>query len=285
MRSYQYLALCAWKSALGRGFACPSCGGKSREVVDRKYLVTSLRRCGDCQLLYRTPTTTAEENAKFYQSDYEESTTTDLPDAARLTELKAENFASLSTSYLGYIDVIRALGARAGQSVMDFGCSWGYGSHQLLAAGFKVESFEISRPRADYAHAKLGVTTLELDSIPSSSYDVFLSCHVIEHVPSVEEMLALGERVLKPGGLFVAFTPNGSLAHRQQDAEGWHRSWGCVHPQLIDEQFLRHARSRRTFVAASNPYPLEKLQTWKGDQSILAMDGNELMFAFRKPVG
>lgn len=284
MRSYQYLALCAWKALLRRGFACPSCGGTSNEVLDRKYVVTALRRCGDCRLLYRTPTTTAEENAKFYQSDYEESTTTDLPDSSRLEELKAENFASLSTSYLGYIEVIRALGAHEGQTVMDFGCSWGYGSHQLQTAGFKVESFEISKPRAQYARDQLGIATLELEAIPSSSYEVFLSCHVIEHVPSVEDMMVLGERVLRPGGLFVAFTPNGSIAHRRQDSEGWHRSWGCVHPQLIDDQFLRHAGSRRNFVAASNPYPLEQLHTWNGERTILGMDGNELMLAFRRPI-
>mgnify|MGYP003674642620 CR=1 FL=1 len=285
MRSYRYLALCAFKSAMGRGFACPSCGGDAGEVVDRKYVVTALRRCGECGLLYRTPTTTAEENAKFYQSDYEENTTTDLPDASRLEELKAENFASLSTSYLGYIEVLRMLGARDGQTVMDFGCSWGYGSHQLQKAGFKVESFEISKPRAQYARDRLGIATLELEAIPSSVYDVFLSCHVIEHVPSVEDMMVLGERVLKPGGMFVAFTPNGSMAFRAQDREVWHRSWGFVHPQLIDDRFLTQASSRRAFVAASVPYPLEALRNWKGEQSILGMNGYELMLAFRKPGG
>jgi len=284
MRSYRYLALCAWKSALGRSRSCPSCGRPAGEVIDRKYLVTALRRCRECLLLYRTPTTTAEENARFYQSDYEESTTTDLPDAARLDQLKAEDFASLSTSYLGCIEVIRGFGARAGQSVMDFGCSWGYGSHQLKQAGFEVQSFEISQPRADYARQHLAVETLALDAIPSAAYDVFLSCHVIEHVPSVEEMFMLGERALKPGGLFVAFTPNGSMERRRRDPEGWHRNWGGVHPQMIDDQFLMHAGSRRTFVAASNPYPLEALGVWNGSQTVYSMEGDELMLAFRKPL-
>ena len=283
MRSYRYLFSSALKYAFGQGVACPSCGGSSGEVLDRKYVVTSLRRCRDCSLLYRTPTTTAEENARFYQSDYEENTTTDTPERARLEELKQENFASLSTSYLKYIEVIEALGANNRQRVMDFGCSWGYGSHQLQQAGFQVDAFEISRSRADYAREKLGVSVLEIKDMPSAAYDVFLSSHVIEHVPSVEEMLALGERLLKPGGLFVAFTPNGSADFRKLNPSGWHRSWGGVHPQLIDDVYLRRSGARRAFIAGSNPYPLELIKKWDGRESILPMTGNELMLAFRKP--
>lgn len=123
MRSLQYLHLCAIKTALNRGFCCPSCGEKGGPALDRKWLVTSFRRCSRCALLFRTPATTEEENAQFYQSDYEESTTTDLPTDSELEALKKENFASLSTSYLGYIEVIRALGGTFGGQVMDFGCS------------------------------------------------------------------------------------------------------------------------------------------------------------------
>lgn len=283
MRSFRYLQLCAIKTLLNRGFHCPSCGGNGGPALDRKWLVTSFRRCNDCALLFRTPTTTEAENAQFYQSDYEESTTTDLPSAAELEVLKRENFASLSTSYLGYIEVVRALGAKPRGHVIDFGCSWGYGSHQLQQAGFTVEAFEISRPRANYAREKLGIATVEIADIRPGSCDVFLSCHVIEHVPSVENMLTLGERALRPGGLFIAFTPNGSMAHRNKNPEGWHRSWGGVHPQLIDDVFVNRMSDRRALVAASTPYPLDALREWKGSPKLLAMDGNELMIAFRKP--
>lgn len=282
MQSFRYLLASALKCLAGQGRACPSCGGSAGEVLDSKYLVTSLRRCTRCALLFRVPTTSVEENASFYQDDYEEDTTTDLPDEVQLSSLKQENFASLSTSYLNYIEVVRALGATSGSRVMDFGCSWGYGSHQLTAAGFDVDAFEISRPRARYARDKLGISVLEMGQIPSTTYDVFLSCHVIEHVPSVEEMLLLGERVLKPGGLFLAFTPNGSMDFRKKNPSGWHRSWGGVHPQLIDDVFLRHGSERRGFIAASFPYPIDQLKLWKGAPTIFSMEGHELLMAFRK---
>jgi 2-polyprenyl-3-methyl-5-hydroxy-6-metoxy-1,4-benzoquinol methylase len=230
------------------------------------------------------PTTTAAENASFYQSEYEESITTELPDERRLEELREENFASLSTSYLPYIEVLRALGARPGHRVLDFGCSWGYGSHQLRESGFDVQAYEISKPRAAYAAANLGVQTVEIEAIEPGGFDVFFSAHVIEHVPSVEGMLELGERALKPGGLFLAFTPNGSAERRQSDPMGWHRSWGGVHPQLMDAEFLRHnARPERSFLAAACPYPLDDIRRWNGTPTLLDMRGSELMLAFRKP--
>lgn len=284
MRSSRYLMLCALKYLRGQGSCCPSCGADGAEVVDRKYWVTTLKRCRQCRLLFRAPTTTAAENAQFYQSDYEESTTTDLPDARRLAELQQENFASLSTSYLSYIEVLMALGAVSGERVFDFGCSWGYGSHQLAQAGFDVSAYEISRPRAEYAASRLGVSTVDIDAIEPGAYDVFFSAHVIEHVPSVEGMLELGERALKPGGLFLAFTPNGSTQRRESDPVGWHRSWGGVHPQLIDGEYLQHnASSKRPFLAAACPYPLDELRRWAGTPTVLDMRGSELMLAFRKP--
>ena len=284
MRSFRYLNLCAIKSLLNRGFACPSCGGRGGAALDRKYLVTSFRRCGDCRLLFRTPTTTEEENAQFYQSDYEESATTDLPSEAELKSLKIENFASLSTSYLSYIGVLLALGARPGQHIMDFGCSWGYGSYQLQQAGFTVEAFEISKLRANYARERLNIRLLELGEIRSESCDVFLSCHVIEHVPSVENMMALGERALRPGGLFVAFTPNGSLTYRNKSPQAWHRSWGGVHPQLIDEIFLQRMSNQRPAIVGTSPYPFDELRRWNNSPMVLSMLGHELMVAFRKPL-
>jgi 2-polyprenyl-3-methyl-5-hydroxy-6-metoxy-1,4-benzoquinol methylase len=282
MRSLNYIRLCAIKTALNRGFHCPSCGGGGGAALDRKWLVTSFRRCNNCSLLFRTPTTTEEENALFYQSAYEEGTTTDLPTDAELETLKMENFASLSTSYLAYIEVIQALGARLGGHVVDFGCSWGYGSYQLKQAGFSVDSFEISKPRAVYARERLDIATVELDDICPESCDVFLSGHVIEHVTSVESMFILGEKALRPGGLFCAFTPNGSSDFRDKNPKGWHRSWGGVHPQLLDDKFVRRMRGRRAFIAATSPYPVDDLRAWDGSLKLLPMEGHELMIAFRK---
>ena len=45
--------------------------------------------------------------------------------------------------------------------LLDFGCSWGYGSFQLKKQGYKVYSYEISKPRSNYAKTKLNIKIID----------------------------------------------------------------------------------------------------------------------------
>lgn len=282
MQSPRYLLTCALKSVARTGQACPSCGGPPATTVDRKWLVTALRRCSGCGLLYRTPTTSVAENERIYQEEYHEGFTTDLPTDTQLAGLLRDGFAGHEKDYAAYLAVLAALGVPAGARVLDFGCSWGYGSHQLQKAGYAVDACEISRPRAAYAREKLGVNVQDITALPAGYYDVFFSAHVIEHVPSVREMLATGLDRLRPGGLFVAFTPNQSGARRVRDPAGWHRQWGFVHPQLLDETFLSRL-SQRFLLGTTSPHDADLLRGWPGTTRVIAaMAGNELLLVIRK---
>ncbi len=44
----------------------------------------------------------------------------------------------------------------------------------------------------------------------SGKFDVFFSSHVLEHVPDLRKVFEYAASVLRRGGIFVAFTPNGS---------------------------------------------------------------------------
>ena len=144
----------------------------------------------------------------MYQTEYEEGFTTSLPSDAKLAALMQSGFRGHEKDYAPYVDVLGALGVEPGARLLDFGCSWGYGSYQLRRAGFDVEACEISAPRAAYGRDKLGVRIRDVAGLPDESFDIFFSAHVIEHVPSVSQLLELGLRVLRPGGLLVTFTPN-----------------------------------------------------------------------------
>ncbi len=109
----------------------------------------------------------------------------------------------------------------------------------------------------------------------------FFSAHVLEHVPSPSKSFDYAMRLLKPSGLFVSFTPNGSEAHRAASPD-WSRAWGGVHPQFIDEKFLDH--SFKLSPRAVGPSPV-------GDISLPAecrleqadnLAGFELVFIARK---
>jgi SAM-dependent methyltransferase len=67
--------------------------------------------------------------------------------------------------------------------------------------------------------------------------DVFFSGHVLEHVPRPSAIIRSAFSLLKKGGIFISFMPNGSASHRGTNSR-WNSLWGQVHPNLIDEVFL-----------------------------------------------
>jgi 2-polyprenyl-3-methyl-5-hydroxy-6-metoxy-1,4-benzoquinol methylase len=166
-----------------------------------------------------------------------------------------------------------------GARLPDFGCSWGYGSWQLQRAGFRVTSFEISRPRCRYAREELHLDARDDLAEVAGPFDVFFSAHVLEHVPVVSEVIAMARRLLRPGGIFVAFTPNGSDGHRRRKPEAWMKIWGLVHPNLPDVVFYRKAFAKEQLLLASSPYDTAEISAqWEGTRNgAAALDGDELL--------
>lgn len=264
--------------------SCPNCGSRNNAHLDRKFLVVELVRCSDCALIFRTPTTTAAENESYYQEEYQLGFTTDMPDAATLDQLKASGFRGTGKDFSDRLDLLRQLGATPGQRLLDFGCSWGYGSWQFQQAGYQVQAYEISKPRGDYARAMLGVNvTADLGEI-GDGFDVFFSAHVLEHVPNPAETIKFALSRLKPGGLFVALTPNGSLQHRGAEPHGWHQAWGLNHPNMLDEVFYARCFPGLPQLYAAMPCDTAALSQFASDQKsvTLPLVGGELLCAVRK---
>lgn len=257
-----YLLSSTRKCISAQGKGCPSCGASSVDLVERKYMVTSLVRCKACSLLYRIPTTSIEENRAFYQKAYTQGVVTDLPSAAELNNLIATKFNRPDNDYTNYIEILEAIGCKKEDRLFDFGCSWGYGSWQLKQHGFDVQSFEISKPRAQFAREKLGVDVLGTMDKVDGPYDIFFSSHVLEHVPSVRSVIEDGFRLLRSGGVFVAITPNGSAAFRSKNPNAWSQLWGNVHPQFLDDVYYNKQFQQYPHILASNPFEIAQLRQW-----------------------
>ena len=161
MSKSSYLLKCLAAQFATERYRCPNCLGTVSRIVDRKFIITQLRRCETCQLLFRTPTDWPESNQTYYENEYAQGFTTNLPSDTALAEMKRSTFANTEKSYSYYISVLSQLGLKSGVRVFDYGCSWGYGSYQLALAGFDVVAFEIGDTRRRFAHEKLAVQTLE----------------------------------------------------------------------------------------------------------------------------
>ena len=246
-----------------RDLSCPSCGNIQTRLIRRKALVTSLWECDACGLRFRVPKESPGAAAKFYQARYRQGFTTDCPSDEELERLLATRFRGSPKDYSSYIEVLRAAGLRPGDSVLDFGCSWGYGSWQLREAGFHVYSYEVSRPRAEYAAIKLQCQLVgNLNEIPER-VNCFFSAHVIEHLPDPNIMWKAVGQVLDRDGVVVCFTPNGEPSlERVYGPKRYHRLWGRVHPLLLTSQALKEMARRYGFVPYifSSPYSSDQIR-------------------------
>jgi len=278
LRKLQYFLRSAVAHLDPDRFACPNCGEKGARVVDRKALVTALVRCGRCRLLYRTPVDKTGHNREFYQSKYSCGYTTDCPDAATLARLMSSDFNGSERDYGPRIEVLRALGVKPPCRLLDFGASWGYGTYQFIKAGYDAQGCEISKPRAQYAREMVKAPVLDDVESLGTGFDVFFSSHVLEHVPVPSETVRLAKRICRPGAVFVAFTPNGALAHRAANRVNHLRHWGDIHPNLLDDEFYAAAFPEAPLLLASLPYDFNALAQWdRKTCATLDLSGGELL--------
>ena len=265
---------------------CPSCGSRDYSVVSRKFLVTALRRCSACSLLYRYPIEDVEDARRFYEAEYTQGFTTDIPDEETLVGLLDINFRGSTRDYGHYIEILSTL-TPPPANVFEFGCSWGYGSWQLSKAGFNTGAFEISHHRGGFARDRIGVDVqAEFPSRDNTDqFDAVITTHVLEHVPSIDSALKNLETYVRPGGYIVAITPNGSSEWRNADFNAWNTCWGEVHPNFPDIEFYRQRYADRPYFISTTPLPTDQLSRWaagEGDQQIVkALDAYELCVVLR----
>lgn len=245
--------------------------------------MTELRRCAACELLFRAPGTPAEESTDYYQEAYDSGLTTSLPGNDELAAMVASNFADTSKSFDRYVAILTSLGARRGMRLLDFGCSWGYGTWQLRKAGFDAVGYEVSRPRARYAVEKLSLAVVSaLPADWAKSFDIVFSAHVIEHVPNVADTFRETFAQLRPGnGLYVAITPNGSLARRAVDPRRWQNVWGLKHPNMLDERFWTGLVADKPTLLTTDLADLAGMREWREAPrpTVGPLTGDELLFA------
>ncbi len=89
--------------------------------------------------------------------------------------------------------------------VLDFGCGGGYLLNGLECA--RKIGYEIN-PNARRNAESLGIDTVSsFEELEDDSFDVVISNHALEHVPTPFETLKQLYRVLAPGGLIVLVLP------------------------------------------------------------------------------
>jgi 2-polyprenyl-3-methyl-5-hydroxy-6-metoxy-1,4-benzoquinol methylase len=278
-----YLATSAIALIASGGHQCPSCGAQESFDVSSKFLVTTLRRCNQCQLLFRSPIDRNDKASRFYNRGYQSGFTTELPSHEALLGYLEAGFTGTPKNFNRYIELFDVLGVSEGARVLDLGCSWGYGAWQFQQAGYEVTGLEVGAARANYAREKLGIDTATSLEHIQGTFDVIFSSHVLEHIAELDDVLLWCEQRLSSGGLFVAVTPNGSDSFRRRSPKQWNRLWGAVHPLFLDEVFWQKQCSSKSFLITSNLGDTDTLRRWSKarGQTTGPLDGWELLVIYR----
>jgi SAM-dependent methyltransferase len=195
-------------------------------LLGTKYLILEVLKCRDCGLIFVWPREEPAESDTYYQKEYASPLVTELPNPTELAMLVESGFDKPGLDFSRKIETLKTL--RTSGKILDFGCSWGYGTYQLKLAGFDPIGFEISKQRARFGREKLQLRILDdidvLRSLENEPFDIIFSNHVLEHLPNLRQTLDLFAHLLAKGGVMFHVLPN--LAG---DAGTGDRLWRGLH--------------------------------------------------------
>ena len=105
----------------------------------------------------------------------------------------------------------------AGARVADLGCAQGNIGLRIAETGCRVTLGDRWPTMLSYARRKrergqVDYVALELPRLPfaAGAFDAVVSCEIIEHLDAPEFLISEIHRVLRPGGIALLTTPNGS---------------------------------------------------------------------------
>lgn len=97
--------------------------------------------------------------------------------------------------------------------LLDIGTGAGYFLKLAKDKGFDVTGIEVSERASEFAKKNYGISVLNISELENAgfedgSFDVVTLCHVIEHLPSPENVLKEIYRILQDRGMLLIVTPN-----------------------------------------------------------------------------
>jgi 2-polyprenyl-3-methyl-5-hydroxy-6-metoxy-1,4-benzoquinol methylase len=206
---------------------CPNCGQSDFEVLfesnmepddfnvlfdysmeeydcqegDEGYLVPGKEwgrhvKCNNCHLIYVNPIEKVSKTNEYYFK----AKNTHAPTIRESYLRTAKSQVRLIQTYA------------SGANLLDVGCAQGFFLFSASQAGYTTKGIEISQDAAGYARKEFGLDIeakpFEELRFPENHFDVVTLWQLLEHVPYPLMVLKEVNRILKPGGLLVASTPN-----------------------------------------------------------------------------
>jgi 2-polyprenyl-3-methyl-5-hydroxy-6-metoxy-1,4-benzoquinol methylase len=185
-----------------RTIACPLCGGADhgRIFVKRGYTFV---RCRECGLVFANP----QVDESLVLERYRAATSADLWAEVLLSERQLVADRAKFAEVLDELEPFRGEGR-----LLDVGCSIGLFLDLARDRGWRGRGIEFGERALRHARETLGLDVLDVPlaeaGLEPESFDVVTVLAVLEHTTDPRSMLRDVARVLKPGGVLYAITPN-----------------------------------------------------------------------------
>ena len=178
--------------------ACPICQSARRSVYV-SFEQLEFVRCLECTGIYKSRELVGTREAAFYESSY----------FHRRKSGRDKRFEHRVRKSMRA--VAAALEFTKAQSLLDVGCSLGYGIEAgrrlgLVSAGMDVSSYAVSHCRERGLRASVG--TMEHMPWKDGEFDIVVMRHVLEHTSTPQEALAEVRRIMTSAGALIIAVPD-----------------------------------------------------------------------------
>ena len=197
-----------------------------------------MKQCpqSDCQLAWLDPFPLVADLHLAYQTYYTHTEAKTGGSALRRFLFSVYRFALFVPAWVVGLNRERQqldalfLNGRTPGRLLDVGCGDGGFLFRMKQLGWEVQGVDFDAKAIESAKTLYGLELKTGDlrgaQFPEKSFDAVTLHHVIEHVPDAVEEFRECCRLLKPGGLLVAVTPNvNSLGH-----QAFGRHWRGLEP-------------------------------------------------------
>jgi len=280
---------------------CDLCGGKGTTIqqglydhmgnVDGSY---TMRRCNNpqCRTLWLDPRPIPEELHLAYQRYYTHAPGTEhnlgrnliANLAIGLARAPLQIFFQYRQRYDRAMNMF--LHDRTPGRLLDVGCGSGARLAQLRTLGWQVQGQDVDPSSAAAAQSRgipIFIGELTDANFPDNTFDAIISHHAIEHMANPENILRECLRILKPGGILTATTPNAESLGRTFFGSEWSGYDAPRHLRIFTTDSLNALAQRAGFSQSRAFTSSARADTIAGNSQLFADAATASVSIFNAP--